>query len=99
MKKAELASCLREHHQGLTLTVRVQTRSSRQGPIALSGEGRSSIKWGVHAAPHGGEANEELLESVANYFDLPKSKVKLLQGNSSREKVLLLEGVKYSAVT
>ena len=47
----------------------------------------------VGAAPSDGEANSELVQGVGKFFGVPKSRVRIVQGESKREKVLMLQGV------
>ena len=71
------------------LTLRVMPRASREGPIGLHG---SSLKWGVHAAPVDGKANEAVIASVAAHCGVPKRDVTILSGETSREKRVLVSG-------
>ena len=48
------------------------------------------LRWGVHAAPVDGAANEEVIRSIAEYFSIPKSSVSLRRGEKSREKQIQL---------
>ena len=87
-----------KHPQGVTLSLRVQPRSSKSGPLGAYGEKGEWLKWGLHSAPEGGKANKELIEGVARFFNLSKSRVRILQGESSRQKVVLLEGMELAEV-
>ncbi len=44
----------------------------------------------LHAKPHEGEANKELISYFAKLFRLPKSQVILERGESSRHKVVIV---------
>ena len=85
-----LPPCIGTHKDGATLRLRVQPRASRSGPQGLHGE---SLKWGIHAAPVDGKANEELVASLAEFLDIPKRSISIVKGTTSREKTVLLEGV------
>lgn len=76
--------------EGAALALRIQPRASRTGPLTVIG---AELKWGVRAAPVEGQANTEVVSSVARFFDTSKSKVTILHGESSRSKVLLLEAL------
>ena len=76
--------------QGTTLQLRVQPRASQCGPVSMFGE---QVKWGVRAAASDGAANREVIESLAEYFGLARSAVEILSGESSRSKVVLLQGI------
>lgn len=45
----------------------------------------------VKEKPEGGKANEALRQALADYFDCPQSKITLLKGGSSRNKVFGIE--------
>jgi uncharacterized protein YggU (UPF0235/DUF167 family) len=44
----------------------------------------------VTAAPTDGDANKKVIELLSDYFGVPKSKIKLIRGETSRDKVLLI---------
>lgn len=75
---------------GVTVALRVQPRSSRIGPLGTLADG--SLKWGVHAAPVDGRANEELIRSLAEFFHHPRAAISILSGESGRNKVALFNG-------
>jgi uncharacterized protein (TIGR00251 family) len=72
------------------LKLRVSPRSRRPG-IA----GRHGDAWKVRVAepPEDGRANEAVLDLLARTLDLPRSRFALVSGHSSREKVVVLDGV------
>ncbi len=81
--------------KGVALSLKVQPRSSKCGPLGLIG---LQFKWGVGAAPDNGAANKELIKTVAKYFDIPQSRVEILSGETSRSKVILLEGISTESI-
>ena len=81
---------LTETADGTVLNVRAQPRSSRAGVDGLIGD---AVKVRVKCAPVDGKANRELLETLADAFDLPKSRVVFKSGETSRQKRILLVGV------
>lgn len=44
----------------------------------------------LHAKPHQGEANKELISFLSEQFDIPKSRIELLRGEGSRYKRVAL---------
>ncbi len=40
----------------------------------------------VKSPPVKGKANKEIIEILSNYFDVPKSKIKIVKGLTSKEK-------------
>jgi uncharacterized protein (TIGR00251 family) len=52
-----------------------------------------ALKVKVHAPPVEGRANEVLCEFLADTFGLPRRAVTVLRGDTSRQKLLRLEGL------
>jgi uncharacterized protein (TIGR00251 family) len=46
------------------------------------------ITIGITAKPEKGEANKEIIKKLAKYFDVSKSKVKIIAGEKSRKKLV-----------
>lgn len=44
----------------------------------------------LHAKPHQGEANKELIIFISELFNIPKSKIELKRGESSRIKTIVV---------
>jgi uncharacterized protein (TIGR00251 family) len=80
--------------QGIVLNVRAQPRSSKAGVDGLLGD---AVKVRIRCAPVDGKANKELVETLAEAFDLPKSRVVFKSGETSKTKRILLEGFDDSA--
>lgn len=45
----------------------------------------------VTVAPEKGKANEKVIELLSEFLDLPKSKIKIIKGQSGREKEIEIE--------
>ena len=84
------ASYLFETPEGVILNVRAQPRSSRSGIDGLLGD---AVKVRIKCAPVDGKANKELIETLAEAFDLPKSAVVFKGGETSKTKRILLRGI------
>ena len=76
--------------EGVIVNVRAQPRSSKSGLDGLLGD---ALKVRIRSAPVDGKANKELIETLADVFDLPKSAVVFKGGETSKTKRLLLKGV------
>ncbi len=78
---------LREHQDGTLLQVHAQPRASRN---ALVGVHDGALKIAVRAPPVDSAANEALQDFLAGLFHLPKSRVEITKGLTSRKKTFLL---------
>ena len=47
-----------------------------------------ALKVAVGAAPVDGSANEELMRVLAEYYNVPKSRISIVRGDKSRYKVI-----------
>lgn len=81
---------LTETPEGTVLNVKAQPRSSRAGVDGLVGD---AVKVRVKCAPVDGKANKELVETLAEAFGLPKTRVVFKSGETSKQKRILLSGV------
>ena len=79
-----------ETPEGVILNVKAQPRSSKAGIDGLLGD---AVKVRIRCAPVDGKANKELVETLADAFDLPKSMVVFKSGETSKTKRILLKGV------
>lgn len=77
----------------MLLQLRVQPRSSREGPLGEYGDPASAVNWGVRAAPVDGQANAELFKSLSRILGVSKSSLLLVRGEQSRLKAIFVEGV------
>ena len=72
------------------LKVRVSPGARRPGIAGRHGDG-----WKVRVAepPEDGRANEAVLRLLAEALDVPRARVTLVSGHSSRDKIVVLDGV------
>jgi uncharacterized protein len=75
--------------------VRVQPRSSSNS-VRLARDGR--IRIALTAPPVDGEANRALVKFMADRLGLPKRAIRLVKGETSREKTLRVEGMDVAAL-
>lgn len=75
---------------GVTFSVRVQPRASSSG---VTGEIDGALKIRLAAPPVDGEANDELVRLLAKLFSIPRANVSILGGQTSKNKLIRLEGV------
>ncbi len=79
-----------ESPDGVILNVKAQPRSSKAGIDGVLGD---AVKVRIRCAPVDGKANKELIETLAEAFDIAKSAVEFKGGETSKTKRLLLRGV------
>ena len=80
--------------EGISVALRVTPRGGRDdidGVETLS-DGRSVLKVRVRAVADGGEANRAVTELLANSLRVPKARVRLLSGATSRLKQIAIDG-------
>jgi len=73
-----------------TLRVRLTPRASRDQVDSWDGD---LLRVRVAAPPVEGKANDALLRLLAKALDVPPSRLRLVKGRTSREKVIAVEGV------
>ncbi|MBR0898650.1 DUF167 domain-containing protein [Bradyrhizobium tropiciagri] len=80
--------------EGISIALRVTPRGGRDGidGIETLANGRSVVKVRVRAIAEGGEANRAVTELLAKALGVPKARVKLLSGATSRLKQLAVDG-------
>jgi uncharacterized protein (TIGR00251 family) len=72
------------------LTVKVHPRAKRS---ALAGRLGDAWKLSLAAPPVDGKANDECVRFFAEFAAVPRSRVRILTGLTSRLKVVEIEGV------
>lgn len=72
----------------MTIQVKVQTRAKEERIEQLDLE---DYKVWVTAAPQDGEANQAVIEVVAEHFDVAPSRVHIKSGSKSSRKLIEIE--------
>ncbi|GHU13098.1 UPF0235 protein [Betaproteobacteria bacterium] len=80
---------------GFCLALHIQPGAKKSGVAGLHGE---ALKIRLAAPPVDGKANAALLAFVAEWLNVPKQAVTLKSGQTSRQKVVRVEGVDASAL-
>jgi uncharacterized protein (TIGR00251 family) len=88
-------SCLRKTDAGVVISLFVQPRASRNKIVGLV---ENELKVALTAPPVDGAANKACRAFFAKLCKLPKSSVKVVAGETSRHKRLLLEDADYESV-
>jgi uncharacterized protein (TIGR00251 family) len=88
-----MALKLTSSSQGVSFLVKVVPGASRNSVVGVEGE---FLKVRLTAPPVEGRANHALIELMSKLLRVPKSRVHILTGLSSKQKSLLVEN--YEAV-
>ena len=85
-----------DHADGTALTVRAHPGARKN---AIDASRADMLKVSVTAPPDKGKANKEIAALLAKKLGCAKSKVRLMAGQTSREKRFLVEGLNAEEVT
>jgi uncharacterized protein (TIGR00251 family) len=79
---------------GISVALRVTPRGGRDDIDGLEtlADGRSVVKVRVRAITDGGEANRAVMELLAKALGVPKARVKIMSGATSRLKQVAVDG-------
>ena len=81
---------LSETPTGVRVEVEVKVRASKSRVLGVKA-GKLSVA--LAAAPVDGAANQELIDTLARHFDVPRRQVRLVSGERSRRKLVELSGL------
>ncbi len=87
--KPDLPAYLQPHPEGVVVSLKVQPRASRNEIVGAIG---NELKIKVTAPPVDSAANEAVVLLLADLLACPKGAVRLLRGQTSRHKQVLLAG-------
>jgi uncharacterized protein (TIGR00251 family) len=92
--KVSSAEPWRYSTQGISVALRVTPRGGRDeiDGIETLANGRTVLKMRVRAIAEGGEANRAVTELLAKVLGVPKAKVRLVSGITSRLKQVEVDG-------
>jgi len=77
--KAKIAEVKRLDQPALDLNIKKEGTRKKEDLVIY--------KVSVKEAPVAGKANEAIIEALAEYFDVAKSNITLISGQSSKQKV------------
>ncbi len=80
--------------QGISVALRVTPRGGRDDidGVETLADGRAVVKVRVRAIADGGEANRAVTELLAKALGVPKARVRILSGTTSRLKQVAVDG-------
>jgi len=70
-----------------TFSIRV-TPHAKQNKVV---ESNGALRVYTTIAPENGRANDAVIKLLSEYFDVPKSKIKILRGLTGRDKVVAVD--------
>ncbi len=74
---------------GYILKINVKTGSKKPGIEEID---KDIIKIRLKSQPHDGLANRELLEILSDFLNMPKSKIEIIKGLTSKNKIIKIKG-------
>ena len=92
---AALDAAVLDHPDGATVAFRV---SPRAPATRLTGRHGDALRLKVHAPPVDGAANEAVRRFVATACSVPAGDIRLVSGERSRQKVVLVRHLDAAAV-
>ena len=81
---------VRQAESGVTFIVRVQPKASRN---QVDGFSAHRLRLRVTAPPQDGKANVAVISLLAETLGLPKSRLRIIRGHGSREKVVQVTSI------
>jgi uncharacterized protein (TIGR00251 family) len=81
---------LTAHSRGTVVRVKAQPGAKKN---AVLGERAGALRVAVTAAPERGKANEAVVDVLAKALKLPRARIGLLTGETSRDKRFLIEDI------
>jgi len=89
-----LPICFQPAMDGVELYVYCAPGAAKEkiGDVVDDGQGQMELKIYVTAPPEDGKANKAIVKLLSKQWDIAKSKIQILRGESSRHKKILLIG-------
>ncbi len=81
---------IRETNSGVNILLHVVPRAKR---CEIAGLHNGALKLKVTAPPVANAANQAVVEFFASLLDIPLSRLHIVSGSKSRQKILQIEGV------
>ena len=91
----DLPPWLSEHPEGTVIEVFVQPRAAKNALVGVHG---AALKLKISAPPVEGRANKAAEEFFAGLLGVPKSRVGVVRGESSRHKRIVVGGISAETV-
>lgn len=85
---------LKSTKDGVQFYVKVSAGAKK---TRLTGRHGDAVKISIQSPPVDGKANKELVAFLSKYLDVPKSSVRILRGETSNFKLILVSGMSMAA--
>lgn len=89
---------VRSTREGVLLQIEVVPGAREERFPAGYNEWRKRLQARVRAPPVEGRANAALVELVARILNVPRGRIRIIEGDESRQKTLLVEGAAIESV-
>lgn len=100
MLNSELPAWIQPEGSNVIVRLYIQPKASRTELAGEHGDGASArLKVRVAAPPVDGAANEELLQFLKSLTRLPRSRLQIVRGETSRQKDVLIIGMRIDELT
>lgn len=76
---------------GSAITVRITPRASKNEIQEILDDG--TVKIRITASPVDGQANQALIEFLSSVLDVAKSRLEIVAGQTSRDKIVVVENM------
>ena len=85
-----MAFTVRDTAQGAQFALRVQPRASRNAIAGVMGD---AVKLAITAPPVDGKANQAVVEYLSELFQVSKSSIAIVSGETGRNKLIVVRGL------
>lgn len=90
-----MAFTVRDTANGAQFALRVQPRASRNAIVGTMGD---AVKLAITAPPVDGKANHAVVEYLSDLFRVPKSSIVIVSGETGRNKLIAVRGMRAEQV-
>ncbi|MGV1951799.1 DUF167 domain-containing protein [Agrobacterium vitis] len=89
-----MSHCYRRFDDHIRLAVRLTPNGGRDGidGVDVNANGEAHLKVRVSDVPEKGRANKALIALLAKRLGITKSNISLISGDTSRQKILRIDG-------
>ncbi len=93
-----LQKTVQKTKQGMQLHVQVTVQASHSCFPTGYNKWRECLQMCVQSKPTNNEANEEIIQVIATFFQIPKATVQIISGGKQRYKIIRLMDVSYTEI-